>query len=184
MKKPRHNFHKGIELHKICSIDEFRPVMNYIYFEYGYAIASNGHLLIKAKVSEISNFDEWEIELFNGHFFSGKNFQLLMKYPVASIEKDGFLVQGDGYSVKINFYSGDEMKYPNYQKVIDDWKEGSQGKIRINPYYLSDICASVNAESVRMRFGETENQSIKLEFVGNELYETKGLIMPKLDSED
>ena len=39
-----------------------------------------------------------------------------MKYPVASIEKDGFLVQGDGYSVKINFYSGDEMKYPNYQK--------------------------------------------------------------------
>lgn len=28
MKKPRHNFHKGIELHKICSIDEFYKSMN------------------------------------------------------------------------------------------------------------------------------------------------------------
>lgn len=32
MKKPRHNFHKGIELHKICSIDEFRKNLNLMLY--------------------------------------------------------------------------------------------------------------------------------------------------------
>ena len=91
MKKPRHNFHKGIELHKICSIDEFRPVMNYIYFEYGYAIASNGYLLIKPRLVKFLILMNGKSNYLTGHFFSGKNFQLLMKYPVASIEKTVFL---------------------------------------------------------------------------------------------
>lgn len=95
MKKVRHNFKKGIELHKVCAIDELRPVLNYIYFNGPYAIACDGHILIKAKVSEISNFDESEIELLNGHFLHARGFQLLMKYDVVSVEEDGFLVQGD-----------------------------------------------------------------------------------------
>lgn len=37
MKKVRHNFKKGIELHKVCAIDELRPVLNYIYFDGPYA---------------------------------------------------------------------------------------------------------------------------------------------------
>ena len=90
MKKVRHNFKKGIELHKVCAVDEWRPVLNYIYFDGPYAIASDGHILIKTKVNEISNFDEQEIEMLNGHLLHAKSFQLLMRYPVVSIEKDGF----------------------------------------------------------------------------------------------
>lgn len=184
MNKPRHNFHKGIELHKICSIDEIRPVMNYIYFDGPYAVASDGHILIKAKVNEISNFDEQEIEMLNGHLLHAKNFQLLMRYPIVSIEKDGFLVRGDGFKIKINFYSGDSLKYPSYQKILDDWESGNQKKTVLNPYYLSDICASVNATSVRMRFGKRDTDAIKLEFTNVGLFETEGMIMPRLDSED
>lgn len=183
MKKFRHNFNKGIELHKVCSVDEFRPVMNYVYFENGYAIACDGHILIKAKVSEISNFDESEIELLNGHFLHARGFQLLMKYDVVSVEEDGFLVQGDGYSIKINFYSGDALKYPDYQKIFDQWIAGDQRKIVLNPYYLSDVCASVNAKEVRMSFGKNY-QCVILDFPRSDLDDTKGIIMPKLDCDD
>lgn len=183
MKKLRHNFNKGITLHKVCAVDAFRPVMNYVYFEHSYAIACDGHILIKAKVNEISNFSESEIELLNGHFLHRTGFQLLMKYDVTSIEEDGFLVQGDGYSLKINFYFGNTLKYPNYQKIFDEWTAGSQSKILLNPYFLSDVCASVNAKEVRMRFGKS-NQGIVLEFPNSDLCATKGIIMPRLDCDD
>jgi len=184
MKKVRHNFKKGIELHKVCAVDEWRPVLNYIYFDGPYAIASDGHILIKTKVNEISNFDEQEIEMLNGHLLHAKSFQLLMRYPVVSIEKDGFLVQDDGFKIKVNFYSGDSLKYPSYQKILDDWEPGNQKKTVLNPYYLSDICASVNATSVRMRFGKRDTDAIKLEFTNAELFETEGMIMPRSDFDD
>lgn len=184
MKKFRHNFNKGIELHKVCSVDEFRPVMNYVYFENGYAIASNGYILIKAKIDEISNFDELEIEMLNGHFLHAKGFQMLMKHDVVAIEKDGFLAQGDSYSIKIKFYSGDAMKYPSYQKLLDIWTADNKQKIVLNPYILSDVCASVNAKEVRMRFQGADNSGVMLEFPRSDLPCTRGLIMPKLDNDD
>lgn len=184
MKKFRHNFNKGIELHKACSVDFLRPVMNYVYFENAYAIASNGRILVKAKIDEISNFDESEIESLNGHFLHAKGFQMLMKHDVVAIEKDGFLTQGDDYSIKIKFYSGDEMKYPNYQKLLDTCPASTKQKIVLDPYLLSDVCASVNAKEVRMRFQGTGNLGVMLEFPHSDLPCTRGLIMPKLDNDD
>ena len=184
MKKSRHTFHKGIELHKVCSNDLLRPVMNYIYFEHSYAIASDGRILIKAKVSEISNFNEQEIELLNGHFLHATGFRILMKHDVVSVEKDGFLAQGDSYSIKIHFCSDETMKFPNYQRIFDEWSPGDHRKIVLNTHYLSKIVDSVNAKDVRMRFGKNDNQGIILQFPVSDLNDTKGMIMPKLDSDD
>ena len=65
-KKIRHNFNKGIKLHLACANNLIRPVMNCIYFKDGYAIASNGMILIKACLNEICNFikvpGDWLVE--------------------------------------------------------------------------------------------------------------------------
>ena len=42
----------------------------------------------------------------------------------------------------------------------------------------------MNAKDVRMRFGKNDNQGIILQFPVSDLNDTKGMIMPKLDSDD
>ena len=71
-KKIRHNFNKGIKLHLACANEPIRPVMSCIYFKDGYAIASNGKILIKACLNEICNFSEEEKELLEGKLISAK----------------------------------------------------------------------------------------------------------------
>lgn len=102
MKKIRHNFNKGIKLHLACANanDFLRPVMNCIYFKDGYAIASNGKILIKACLNEICNFSEEEKELLDGKLISAKNFKEIIKHTIIEIEEDGFHAIYDDWSIK------------------------------------------------------------------------------------
>ena len=102
-KKIRHNFNKGIKLHLACANDLIRPVMNCIYFKDGYAIASNGMILIKACLNEICNFREEEKELLDGKLISAKNFKEIIKHNIIEIEEDGFHAIYDDWDIKYRF---------------------------------------------------------------------------------
>ena len=103
MKKIRHNFNKGIKLHLACENNLLRPVMNCIYFKYGYAIASNGMILIKACLNEICNFSEEEKELLEGKLISTNNFKEIIKHTIIEIEEDGFHAIYDDWDIKYKF---------------------------------------------------------------------------------
>lgn len=180
-KKIRHNFNKGIKLHLACANEPIRPVMNCIYFKDGYAIASNGKILIKACLNEICNFSEEEKELLDGKLISAKNFKEIIKHTIIEIEEDGFHAIYDDWSIKYRFADG-EMKYPNYNEVISCFKQGTVEKILIDPLNIALIADALNVRrGIRFHFPKDDSKGIKITFYDKELSLSEALLMPKLD---
>lgn len=183
MKKIRHNFNKGIKLHLACANDFhfLRPVMNCIYFKDGYAIASNGKILIKACLNEICNFSEEEKELLDGKLISAKNFKEIIKHTIIEIEEDGFYAIYDDWDIKYKFVTVD-MKYPNYNKVINQFKPGFVEKVLIDPLNIELIADAMNARGgIRFHFPKDDSKGIKITFYDKKLSLSEALLMPKLD---
>lgn len=182
MKKIRHNFNKGIKLHLACANDFFlRPVMNCIYFKDGYAIASNEMILIKACLNEICNFSEEEKELLEGKLISAKNFKEIIKHTIIEIEEDGFHAIYDDWDIKYKFATRD-MKYPNYNEVISQFKPGFAEKVLIDPLNIELIADALNArKGIRFHFPKDDSKGIKITFSDKELSLSEALLMPKLD---
>lgn len=176
-KSKRHNFNKGVKLHIACSDDDYRIVMNHIYFDNGYAVASNGYVIIKAYLKEISSFTDEEIEMLNGKFLHRDAFKELIKYNDVEVDKDGFLVKTDLFSMKINFYSKDDIKYPNYEKVISSLSKEKIDFIGISLNRLSLLTECINQDKVKLEFNGTEN-GIIVKFLSEKIINSIGLIMP------
>ena len=182
MKKKRHNFNNGISLHKVCGNYDLRPIMSYIYFDNGYAIASDGHILIKADINDISNFTDEEIELLNGKLLHSNQFKQIVKADEVTIEETGITAKYEYFEIKYLFHIlKDEkdrlIKYPNYQKIFDGFKKNSLSSIGVNSRYLETLCSSVNACKAKLSFNNCCN-GILVNFPFTEMYNTIGLIMP------
>ena len=50
------HFYKQFHIEEAAAkFDDFRPIMQNIHFENGYAYTSDGHMVVKAKIEHISN---------------------------------------------------------------------------------------------------------------------------------
>lgn len=79
MKQEVKNFSKKYPLWKACGFhDDFRTGMHYISFANGYAYATDSHILVRARLTDISNFDEQDLSLLDGKFIHGKFFKELL----------------------------------------------------------------------------------------------------------
>lgn len=181
MTKIRHNFNKGIKLHLACEPVGIRPVMSCIYFKDGYAIASNGKILIKACLNEICNFSEEEKELLEGKLISAKNFKEIIKHTIIEIEKDGFHAIYDDWDIKYKFADKD-MKYPNYNDIINGFKQGTMEKVLIEPHLLELIADALNVSGgTRLHFPKSYYGAINITFYDKNLLLSEAVLMPKLD---
>ena len=179
-KKIRHNFNKGIKPHLACANDLIRPVMNCIYFKDGYAIASNGKILIKACLNEICNFSEEEKELLDDTLISAKNFKEIIKHDIINIEEDGFHAIDDDWDIKYKFVTG-EMKYPNYNEVISQFRPGFAEKVLIDPLNIELIADALDVSGgTRFHFPKVDSKGIKITFYDKELLLSEALLMPKI----
>ena len=67
MKQEVRNFNKKYQLWKACGFHyDFRTGMHYISFANGYAYATDSHILVRARLTDISNFDEQDLSLLDG----------------------------------------------------------------------------------------------------------------------
>ncbi len=57
------NFRTKISL--VCSTDSLRPSLTHVYFDNGFAVATDAHILIKSPLKE-HGFEREEIELLQG----------------------------------------------------------------------------------------------------------------------
>lgn len=142
MKTVRHNFSKEVKMHLACGNDEFHTVLNYVYFSEGYAYASDSHVLVKNKISEISNFDEKEIKLLDGMIIHNKSFKELLKYDTVKVTEDGFdCVKGNMRSL-IRFDKGDvrtEKHLKSMINVLQSAMGGSNDPIKIIRINIENI---------------------------------------------
>jgi len=137
MKKERFNFNKDVKMHLACASDELRPVMECIYFKDGFAYASDGHILVKNRISECSTLDEETIKGLDGKLLHKDFYKDILKYDNILIAEDG--IECTKGNDRAFFYFGDQdaMKYPDAEKLVQNYMNAS-------PHQTSQISFNMN----------------------------------------
>lgn len=119
----RKNFSKAIKLYDIAAQDCLRPAMQCIHFENGYAYATDGHMLIRAKLEDITNFEPEELAIIEGKCISADSLKRIYAHPVVEITNDGFVAKDDTTGCKITYTFTDPKvidKFPDCEKVLQE----------------------------------------------------------------
>lgn len=100
MSKKGNNFNKKVQMHLACSVySPTRPEMCCIYFRNGFAYASDGHILAKNRISEISGLEDHEITALDGKFLHADFYKDMLKYDNIMIAEDGIECSKDNDKV-------------------------------------------------------------------------------------
>lgn len=117
MKQEVRNFNKKYPLWKACGDDKIRIGMHYISFANGYAYATDSHILVRARLTDISNFDEQELSLLDGKFVHGKFFKEIVGCKGnVTITPDAIVVERNGCQISYPLVTG--IKFPECEKVL------------------------------------------------------------------
>ena len=136
MKQEVRNFSKKYPLWKACGFhDDFRTGYHYISFANGYAYATNSHILVKARLTDISNFDEQDLSLLDGKFIHGKLFKEIISCKGnVTITADAIVVEVEECKISYPLVTG--IKFPECEKVlvgseVTEWKKEFGIKARL-----------------------------------------------------
>jgi len=139
-----------------CANDELRPSLNYIYFNGGYAYATNAHILVKNYLKECSTFSDDDIEKLNGKFLSPLDYADILKYDIVSVEPNGLRCKKNNRSVLFYFADVPELKFPNADALIErniSMKNEPVEKISINIKLLQQLNKSLyNSDKCELEF--------------------------------
>ena len=136
MKQEVRNFNKKYPLWKACGFhDDFRTGMHYISFANGYAYATDSHILVRARLTDISNFDEQDLSLLDGKFIHGKFFKEIISCKGnVTITTDAIVVEKNECIISYPLVTG--IKSPDYEKAmvgsdVTEWKKEFGIKARL-----------------------------------------------------
>ena len=119
MKEAKNNFDKKVKMHLACSKeDDLRKEMQCVYFKNGFAYASDGIILARNRISEISRLEEHEIAALDGKFLHADFYKDMLKYNNIMIAEDGIECCKD--NDKVFFYFSQFDRYPDAEKVLQD----------------------------------------------------------------
>ena len=95
MDKPaRKNFDKKVHMHIACvKNNDPHKTMSCVYFKDGFAYATDGIVLVKNRLSEMSTFDEAEIAALDGKFLPAEHYKDILKYDECLISEEGFNIK-------------------------------------------------------------------------------------------
>lgn len=178
--KQRINFDKICKMYMACSNNELRPQMQFIYFTNGFAYASDGHILVKNKLSEINNYiPNEQLAILEGKLIHKSSFQKILSYDKIEITETGVVCKTEYSSVEFKFGDAD-LKYPNAELIFDGAKKnrGSQSKVSVNPTLLYRLSQALYSDGkLVMKFSENGMQAILIQS-GESGIESEGVIMP------
>lgn len=179
MKQISKNFTKSYPLWLACGFkDTMRTGTHYIMFSNGYAYATDSYILVKAKLTDISNFDEQDLALLDGKFIHANNFKRIVKSKgVVNITEDYIEVTETDYSVRYPLKKG--IRYPECEKVLNGEREVTlQKEFGIsadNLNRLSEVMDCYNGVQMEWR----SNQMFMVKPIGGHK-DIKGVIMTKM----
>lgn len=182
MKKNPQNFNKDFPLWKACGLkDKIRTGMHYISFENGYAYATNSYILVKAKLTDISDFDEMDLAPLDGKFIHGNNFKkILQSKGIVNITEDAIEVIENDYSVRYPLLKG--IRFPECEKAMVGSDEITlKQKFALRAHHLNTLSEIMDCwNGVQMRW--KSNHMFEVSPVdGNK--DIKGVIMTIMVSE-
>ena len=120
MDKPaRKNFDKKVQMHLACvKNDDLRKTMSCVYFKDGFAYATDGIVLVKNRLSEMSTFDESEIAALDGKFLPAEHYKDILKYDECLISEDGIETVKEDDRTFFYFKDFGEEKFPKADEVL------------------------------------------------------------------
>lgn len=126
MTTERKNFFKRYKLHLATGKDDLRPAFDLVSFRGGYAYATDAHLIVKAKLKDISGFPDNELELLEGKSISSSSFRKLLEFDDVTINESGFIAQG--VNGKVSFFFNDQLivdlKFDDvFVGILDHYRE-------------------------------------------------------------
>lgn len=184
-------FYKEFKLHKACANDEIRPAMQYVCFKDGYAYATDAHIAVRARLSDISALSDDDIAKLNGHLIHKSQYEQLLKYSSIEIG-DGTITLIDPESkarTTMQLFklaeSGEEVlegciRYPNVDAIINsDRSEEPLQQVGFNIVLLNKIAAAMGLTSrMGLRFTTGGHQMVVLGVEPG--IDVRGIIMPIL----
>ena len=182
MSKIRINFNKNIQMHLATGCYGFRPVFENIYFKNGYMYASDAKILVKNKISEVSNFTEEQIALLEDKYLHQSEYKDLLKEDIVTITSEGFIAKQRNRETLYKFNVGCGVFPENIDRLFEE-KRNPVDKIGIDIYYLEIIRKTLQCNGKIAMFFTKESYAIIIR--DSELkYESKALIMPLLINND
>lgn len=120
-KKEGKNFYKKVQMHLACTYDDMRPQMKCVYFKSGFAYATDGVILVKNRLDEMSSFEQADIDALDGKFLPAQFYKDILKYDDCLISDEGIEChKGDDKAFFYFMNFEDDVKYPNVDKVLED----------------------------------------------------------------
>lgn len=180
MSKARYNFLKQYRIHCACSQDDSRPDLEFVYFNNGYAYASDGHILARVPLEMMLfalNNDE-ELPLLNGKAIHRRVFQKILQYDVITI-CDGFIkAEEEGHKITFSLRPQSELSRPKFEDILNPEVERVPVKdIGLSAKYLHTLAQAMGIESaVHMKF-TSANRAIFIES-NDSIGGVLGVIMP------
>lgn len=115
----KNNFNKKVQMHLAClKGNDQRKDLECVYFNNGFAYATNQEILVKNRIDEISGLEPHEIEALNGKFLHADFYKEMLKYDSIMIAEDGIECTKDDN--KAFFYFSKFEKYPDAERVLSN----------------------------------------------------------------
>lgn len=123
-------------IHLACNTNDLRPAMWYVFFEGGYAYATNGRLAIKQSLCKeycaVRNKDKLNLKCIHKDAFAK-----IMQFPIAIAKENGIECTDGNITVLFN-YGPEDIKRPNLEKaVIKKFKVDTVKAINLNIEYFA-----------------------------------------------
>ena len=179
MKQKPQNFYKSYPLWLACGLYEtIRTGMQYIMFANGYAYATDAHILVRARLTDISDFDEQDLAKLEGKFIHGNNFKKIVKSKgEVTITEDAIVVEEENYTISYPLKTS--TRFPECEKVLNGESEVKfQKEFGISADYLNTLSEVMDCcNGVQMEW--RSNNMFMVRPIGGHK-NIKGVIMTKL----
>ena len=171
------------KLNLVCSDDDLRPVMSHIKVEPEFTFATDAHILVRHKTSEIFKKDFVASIPEEGILIPKKAIFLMCKKTTVKIsltedKKQIQLHQIDGSVITYNlFFDGN---YPNANLIIPDPKDCKPlVKVGLNSVLLSRLASGMNCNDpiLNLLFFD-QNKGVYATSPHSDYYSAVGIIMP------
>lgn len=141
-----------LKMHLACSNNDLRPALQHIYFDNGYMVSTNANILIKAKITEFSDFTEEESEILKGKFLSSDTFKKVLGCKHVVVTEDGII----DFKTKciFTYAESEEFSYPDYNAALVN-SSTEIDEIGINPKQAKQLFSILNTsdfQSCHLKF--------------------------------
>lgn len=154
----------------ICSKDELRPAMTGVLIDNGYAVATDGHVLV---IMKLADMQMPFLEEFNGKIIKADVFKRINNSKLyVTVENDQIIVDGD--IIGSPFI---DAAFPNYTCVLPS-ENGELGIIGVDAENLARIQKAFNCKRLNISFGNRNSRAMSIKPNYPTEYDFQAICMP------